>query len=138
LAMAAYLSGDRAAARAYYQESLRLFRQQGDVFGVAFVASALEALGLGQGDEATTRSLYEQSLPLLRTSRDRGRLGMILINIGDNWLRQNGDAQQGKRFYEQGLKLWQDMQGVDSGLGIVRGLAGLAEVAVAEGQAERA
>src|SRR5262245_48849956 len=138
LAIAAYLSGDRAAARAYYQESLGLFRQQGDVFGVAFVASGLEALGLGQGDEATTRSLYEQSLPLLRTSKERGRLGMILINVGDTWLHHYGDAQQGKMLYKQGLKLWQDMQSVDNGLGIVRGLAGLAEVAVAEGQAERA
>ena len=63
---------------------------------------------------------------------------MVLINLGDSWVHQYGDAQQGKRFYKQGLKLWQDMQAVDSGLGIVRGLAGLAEVAVAEGQAERA
>jgi tetratricopeptide (TPR) repeat protein len=138
LGMAAYFSGDRAAARAYYEESLPLFQEQGDVFGVILLVSALEAVVLPQGDEETARSLYEQSLPLLRASKDRGRLGMILINVGDAWLHNYGDEQQGKMLYKQGLNLWQEMQRVDNGLGIVRGLAGLAEVAAAQGQAERA
>src|SRR5262249_32611599 len=136
LGMAAYLSGEGAAARAYYQESLRLFRQVGDVFGMALLASTLEALGLSQGEEETARSLYEQSLPLLGAAKDRARLGMVLINIGDNWQHHYGDAHQAKMLYKQGLKLWQDMQAVDNGLGIVMGLVGLAEVAAAEGQAE--
>ena len=138
LGMAAYFSGDRAAARTHYEESLRLFRELGDVFGVTLLVSALEVVGLPQGDEETARSLYEQSLPLLQASRDRGRLGMILINVGDMWLHQYGGEQQAKTLYQQGLHLWQYMQRVDNGIGIVRGLAGLAEVAAAQGQAERA
>ncbi len=101
------------------------------------LVSALEAVVLPQGDEETARSLYEQSLPLLRASRDRGRLGMLLINIGDNWLYHYGDEHHAKLLYKQGLHLWQDMQRVDNGLGIVRGLVGMAEVAAAQGQAER-
>ncbi len=138
LGMAAYFSGDRAVARAHYEESLRLFQEQGDVFGVTLLVSALEAVLLPQGEEETARSLYEQSLPLLQASRDRGRLGIILINMGDSWLHQYGGEQQAKTLYQQGLPLWQDMQRVDNGFGIVRGLAGLAEVAAAQGQAERA
>jgi predicted ATPase len=138
LGMATYFSGDRVAARVYYEQSLRLFRQIGDVFGVTLLVSALEAIVLPQGDEETARSLYEQSLPLLLASRDRGRLGMILINVGDNYLHQYGDEQQAKMLYQQGLNLWQDLQRVDNGLGIVRGLAGMAEVAAAQGQTERA
>jgi predicted ATPase len=138
LGMAAYFSGDRATARGYYEESLRLFQEQGDVFGVTLLVSALEAIVLPQGDEETARSLYEQGLPLLRASRDQGRLGMILISIGDGWLHQDGGEQQAKMLYKQGLNLWQDMQRVDDGLAIVRGLAGIAEVAAAQGQAERA
>jgi len=138
LGMAAYFSGNRAAARAHYEESLRLFQQQGDVFGVTWLMSALEVVGLPQGEEEMARSLYEQSLPLLHTSRDRGRLGMLLINMGEVWLHQSGGEQQAKMLYKRGLHLWQDMQRVDNGLGIVRGLAGLAEVAAAQGQAERA
>jgi predicted ATPase len=138
LGVAAYFSGDRAAARAHYEESWRLFQQQGDTFGVALVVSALAAIGLPQGEEETARSLYEQSLPFLRASRDRGRLGMILVNAGDSWRLHYGDEQQAKTIYQQGLQLWQDMQRVDNGLGIVQGLAGLAEMAAAQGQAERA
>jgi predicted ATPase len=138
LGMAAYFSGDRAGARAHYEGSLRLFHQQGDVFGVIWLMSALEVVGLPQADEETARSLYEQSLPLLGTSRERGRLGLILINIGESWLHQDGGEQQAKMLYKQGLTLWQDMQRVDEGIGIVTGLAGLAEVAAAQGQAERA
>src|SRR5262249_40719906 len=103
LGMAAYFTGEGAAARAYYEEGLRLCRQQGDVFGAMLLVSALEAVVLPQGDEEAARSLYKQSLPLLRASKDRGRLGMILINVGDAWLHQYGDAQQGKMLYKQGL-----------------------------------
>jgi hypothetical protein len=40
--------------------------------------------------------------------------------------------------YREGLSLWQDMHHVEQGIGIVKALAGLAEVAAAQGQAERA
>ena len=40
--------------------------------------------------------------------------------------------------YREGLRLWQEMQQVEQRLGIVKGLAGLAEIAAAQGQAERA
>jgi len=138
LGMATYFSGDRAGARTHFEESLQLFQEQGDVFGVTLLVSALEVVGLPQGDEEKARSLYEQRLLLLRASKDRGRLGMILISVGDSWLHQYGDEQQAKVLYQQGLNLWQDMQRVDGGLGIVKALAGMAEVAVAQGQAERA
>jgi len=138
LGMAAYFSGDRAAARAHYEESLRLFQEQGDVYGVTLLVCALEAMVLPQGDEETARSLDQQLQPLLRASPDRGRLGMLLINIGESWLHQYGDKEQAKTLYKEGLHLWQDMQQVDDGLGIVKALAGLAEVAEAQGQAERA
>ncbi|HEX6483426.1 MAG TPA: DUF4062 domain-containing protein [Ktedonobacteraceae bacterium] len=138
LGMAAYFSGDRAAARAHYEESLRLSHQQGDVFGVTLLVSALEVVDLPQGEEETARSLYEQSLPLLRAARDRGRLGIILINSGDVWLHQDGGEQQAKTLYKQGLNLWQDLQRMDEEIGILKGMAGLAEVAAAQGQAERA
>ncbi|HEX6543592.1 MAG TPA: DUF4062 domain-containing protein [Ktedonobacterales bacterium] len=138
LGMAAYFSGDRTAARAHYEDSLRLFQEQGDTFGETLLVSALEVVGLPQDSDETTRSFYEQSLQLLRPVQDRGRLGMLLITMGDSWLHQSGGEQQAKTLFQQVLQLWQDLRGVDDGIGIARGLAGLAEVAAAEGQAERA
>jgi len=43
-----------------------------------------------------------------------------------------------KASYREGLRLWQEMQQVEQSLGIVKGLTGLAEIAAAQGQAERA
>src|SRR6266852_1683998 len=43
-----------------------------------------------------------------------------------------------KASYREGLRLWQEMQRVEQRLGIVKGLACLAEIAAAQGQAERA
>ena len=40
--------------------------------------------------------------------------------------------------YRQGLSLWREMHEVEQRLGIVKGLAGLAEIAAAQGQAQRA
>ncbi len=43
-----------------------------------------------------------------------------------------------KASYCEGLRLGQEMQQVEQRLGIVKRLAGLAEIAAAQGQAERA
>ena len=138
LGAAAYFSGDLAAARTYYADGLRLFQAQGDAFWVTLLVSALKVVGVPDGDEEIARSLQEQSLPLLQGAQERGRLGILLINTGDVWLHQYGGEQQAKMLYQQGLQFWQDMQGMDDGIGIVNGLAGMAEVAAAQGQAERA
>src|SRR5262249_7212381 len=49
-----------------------------------------------------------------------------------------GDEPQAEVLYRKGLSLWQDLQRVGNVLGIVKGLAGLAEIAAAQGQSERA
>ncbi len=133
----AYRSGDPAAARAYYEESLRLFQEQGDVLHVAMLLSALQVIVSTQGDEEMARSLYQQRLPLMQQAKNRGVLGLILIKTGDIWLHYHGDEQQAKVSYREGLSLWRDLQRVEQGIGIVKALAGLAEVAAAQGQAER-
>src|SRR5947209_2803784 len=76
-------------------------------------------------------------MALYTQAYDGGALGLYLINLGDLWLRQ-GEEEQAKANYRDGLSLWQEMQQVEQQLGIVRGLAGLAEMAAAKGQAERA
>ncbi|MDQ6644444.1 MAG: hypothetical protein M3Y76_08345, partial [Chloroflexota bacterium] len=48
------------------------------------------------------------------------------------------DEPLAKVLYRQGLSLWQDMQQGEQGISIVKALAGLAEVAAAQGKAERA
>jgi hypothetical protein len=63
---------------------------------------------------------------------------MILIRMGDLWLHQEKGEQQATNLYKQGLHMWLDTQNVEQSIGIVKALAGMAEVAAAQGQAERA
>jgi len=136
-----YGSGDPAAARAFYEESLRLFQEQGDVHCSWYASLALSALQVvvsTQGDQEMARLLDQQLQPLMQRARNRGALVLFLINIGDIWLHRWGDKQQAKVLYRESLSLWRNLQRVEQGIGIVKALAGLAEVAAAQGQAERA
>jgi predicted ATPase len=86
-----YRSGEPAAARAYYEESLRLFKEQGDELFAALVLCALQVMALIQDDEAMARFMDQQLQPLMEQARNRGVLGLFLMNIGDLWLHRYGD-----------------------------------------------
>lgn len=135
---AAYLAGDPAAARAHFEDSARLFREQGDILYASAVLGALEVMASTQGDDELAHSLAQELKSLLLRPRNRGMLGLGLINIGDIWLHQYGDVSQAELLYQEGLSLWQDLQRAGSGNAIARAFAGLAEGAAARGQAERA
>jgi predicted ATPase len=137
LGNAAYRSGDLVTARAQFEESLRLFQGQGDVLYALMVLSALQGIASRLGDQQLARSLYQQVVPLMRQAHNSGMLGLFLINLGDLY-QQYGEEQLARVCYREGLSQWQEMQQVEQQLGIVKGLVGLAEIAAAQGQAERA
>jgi hypothetical protein len=100
--------------------------------------NALQGMVSTQDDEEMVTSLHEQSLSLMQQAHDRGTLGLFQINTGDVF-RQFGEEHMAQASYREGLRLWQAMQAtVEQRLGVVKGLAGLAEIAAAEEQAERA
>jgi predicted ATPase len=137
LGIIAHRSGDGATARTQLEESLRLFQTQGDVLHASMVLSLLQGLLSTQGDQELAHSLYQQSLSLMQQAHDRGTLGLFLINTGDD-LHHFGEEHMAQANYREGLRLWQEMRQVEQRLGIVKGLAGLAEIAAAQRQAERA
>jgi predicted ATPase len=137
LGMIAYRSADGATARTQMEESVRLFQEQGDVLHASMALTALEVIISSQGDQEQTRSLYQQSLSLMQQAPNRGTLGLFLINTGDDFHRL-AEEHMAQASYRGGLSLWQEMHQVGQRLGIVKGLAGLAEIAAAQGQAERA
>jgi predicted ATPase len=94
LGSTAYRSGDPAAARAYYEESLRLFQEQGDALWASMVLCALEVMASTQDDQEMARLLDQQLQPLMQQAKDKGVLGLFLMNIGDLWLHRYGDEQQ--------------------------------------------
>ena len=137
LGMAASMSNDLVAARAFYEESLAHFRHLGDTLGTALLLSALGVVDARQGDLVTTQSLFEQSLPLMRTTGDLRDLAMLLAKAG--WMQLlRGDPKQAGNLLREGLRLWRDAQRPDQGPSIIMSLAGLASIAAALEQAERA
>ncbi len=137
LGITAHRLGDQATARAHLEESVRRFQEQGDVPYASMALSALQGLVSTQGDQERASSLHQQSLSLMQQAHNRGALGLVLINTGDVF-HQYGEQHMAQASYREGLRLWQEMQQVEQRLGIVKALAGLAEVAAAQGQAERA
>jgi tetratricopeptide (TPR) repeat protein len=137
LGIGAELREKRAEALTYYQESFQRFQYLHDVLYSCVVLCALVEINARQGDKEAAHSWSEQFEQLVQQASHRWMLGMYLLAKG-YWLQHTyklyGNA---KMLYQGSLRLWQDMQRVENGLGIIRGLVGLAEIAAIQAQGAR-
>ncbi len=125
--------GDSARAADLYEESLMLFRALGDKRSVA---NALDNLGIAvrdAGDAARAVALCEESLALRRELGDRGSIAYSLVSLG-RVVQARGD-ERAQDLYREGLALCHDIGYRE---GIAPGLEGVATIAHACGQDERA
>jgi predicted ATPase/Tfp pilus assembly protein PilF len=134
LGRAAQAAGDLESARACYEQSLTRYREAGDHLGIASATNALQQVAGISGVEVHARQMLAESLPPARSTRDRYDLAQVLLDAGTASLRQ-GDSQQARSLLVESLRLWADIR---TPAGIARALAGLAELAAAQRQAERA
>ena len=134
LGKAAATAGDGGAARAAYTESLTVCRVLGGDWRAAYPLNSLGVLALAEGDAATARALLEERLPELRATGPRWLLGHVLVNLGTTAL-ELGDPEGARADLAEGLQLFRELASLD---GAAMGLAGLARLAAAQGQAERA
>ncbi len=137
LGQAAFASHDLIEAKKLFQQSLALFQQERDLLGEAVTLGALGAVAIAQGDMVTAQSLVNESLPLMRTAGDPRYLKQFLFMAGTVRLRR-GDVQQAQNLFTESLRLWNSTEDQENTAGIRWSLIGLAEVATARGQAERA
>src|SRR5207249_7781587 len=103
----AYLQDDYAAALTLYQESLAIYKQNGDKQGVA---RSLEGLGhttRREGKHAEARSLLEESLSIFRDLGDRQGIANALRGIGHVATVQSDPAA--RSLYEESLALFRAM-----------------------------
>src|SRR5262249_26984834 len=63
--------------------------------------------------------------------------GVSLISLGLNFQRNCKQHGMAKLLYQGGLSLWQDIQRIENGIPIIRGLIGLAEAAAIQGKGDR-
>ncbi len=136
LGLSAEIGEKRAEALADYQESLQRFQHMHDVFYSSMVLSALVGVIASQGDNEAAHALDEQFEQLLQQASHRWMLGTYLLAKGYNLQHNYKLYGNAKMLYQGVLRLWQDMQRVENGMGILRGLVGLAEIAAIQGQIE--
>jgi predicted ATPase len=137
LGQAAFAMHDVPGAQALFEQSLASFRQEGDMLGGGAALGALGVVASAQGDTETAQSLLGQSLLLMRRAGDRRDLSRVLLTAGTMRLKQ-GDLQQAQNLFTESLRLWESLGDQENAAGVRLSIAGLAEVAVAQGQVERA
>ena len=91
------------------EESLALFRELGNIEGIAFSLDGLAVLLiLSQGDQATGRALLEESLALCREVGHKEGIARALGLLGQVALLQ-GDAVKARSLLEESLVLYREI-----------------------------
>ena len=97
--------GDPSVARHLGEESVRLFRQSDDTFGLATSLATLGIVSLTQEDYAAARSRLEESVAISRDSGDYWALSLALRNSGIMALKQGDYERAATRLAESELAL---------------------------------
>ncbi|HWE60518.1 MAG TPA: tetratricopeptide repeat protein, partial [Chloroflexota bacterium] len=126
--------GEGRQALAYYEESLALFREAGDMRGVASVLINQGTVAKYQGDFVLARERYEESSRLLRVLDDKATLAIVLNNLAALWL-DLGEARAAQGLLEESLAL---KRALGNPKGIIPVLGNLAEVARLLGELDHA
>jgi predicted ATPase len=116
------------------EESVDLFRQLRNTWGLAFALYTLGDIYLAEGNYAQARSRHEESLVYYRAANDPWGSTLPIISLGRiSWIE--GDYEQARSLVEEGLRLRMDMENKFM-LAIAQ--ASLADIARCQGQYEEA
>ena len=122
--------GNYAQARAWFEESLDIYRELGNIHGIGWGLVSLGMLTRYEGDHVAARSLLEESLGLVKHAGDTEAMAAALGNLGVI-ARDLGDADLAESHLDQSLALWREL---GDRVGIGWTLGGLAMVARATGK----
>jgi predicted ATPase/class 3 adenylate cyclase len=122
--------GDYVQARAWFEESLAICRELGDIHGIGWGLVSLGVLTRYEGDHVAARSLLEESLGLVKQAGDTEAVAAALGNLGAI-ARDLGDMDRAESHLDQSLALWREL---GDRVGIGWTLGGLAMVARATGK----
>jgi predicted ATPase/DNA-binding CsgD family transcriptional regulator len=133
-AVLARAQADYTPARSLFEESLAIFRELGDRWGIANALQNLGSVSLLQGDYAAAATLIDESLALWRELGDTWGIGVAL--------GMRGALALDLRDYERAGPLLEESLALGQKLGDTWTIAGqlgiLAELAREQGQYERA
>jgi len=125
---------DLASGRAFYDESLALFRGIDDRRSVATVLGNMAYVAASGGEIETERTLLEESLALRREIGDKWGIALALNNLGRAAFRR-GDHAQALALISESLPIWRELEDRES---IGMALRNLGRVAVHQADYARA
>lgn len=99
---------DYEAARAFDEESLRIFREMGDHRSTSESLHALARVAEVRGDYTAARPLYEESLEIFRELGDRRGIAVALIDLG-RVVHMLGEIALGQSLLEQSLAISREL-----------------------------
>jgi predicted ATPase/class 3 adenylate cyclase len=135
LGILAMLEGDRAGGRALVEESLALLKEVDDRHTAAVALGYLVRLGWQEGDDPVLIRRITEWLSLLRSLGDDATAGRALIMLART-AYQHGDLERAEAAYEDAIA--RGLPGAADTLTLAGSLAGLGEVAAAQGLPDRA
>jgi predicted ATPase/DNA-binding CsgD family transcriptional regulator len=130
----AAFQGDHAVALPRLEEALGMWREIGDREGIAESTAVMGMVALGRGDYSTARLRLEEARQIMSSLGDRRGVGKMNSALGDAVLNQ-GDRDAAYSLYEEALK---DLKDLEDKWWIAWCLEGMADVAAAQKQPERA
>jgi predicted ATPase/class 3 adenylate cyclase len=105
LADLAFATGDYEAAQRANEESLAIFRDLDEPFGIAANLTQLADLALLQGNRETARRFAEESAAIRRERLGSHYLGRALASLADISVA-DGDYAQAQELLEEAIQLW--------------------------------
>jgi tetratricopeptide (TPR) repeat protein len=130
----AVLAGDLDRAEALHEQAVATFTRVGSPAGAAFARSALADLAVRRGDVAKARTMYEEILAYYRHAGIEDQVAPTLTRLG--YLAQrDGNLTQAHTCHLESLQVAADLRHPAA---TASALEGLASVAVADGDADRA
>ena len=135
LGFISYAQGDYVRARRLSEESLALFKMLGAPLYTAEAMTILAYEQMALGEETCARAQLEEALARARERENTEDLARVLGGLGHLALRQ-GNLAEARAWFEEGVTKMQGRWLIPRTKWVVAScLEGLAEIALAEGQA---
>jgi predicted ATPase/class 3 adenylate cyclase len=134
LAEAMIVKGNLNEVRAIAEEAVQGYAALHDAWGMARMQKLLAGIAWLEGNYAAAHRLCEQAIGPLRQAGEHWNLARTLTRMGII-LFDEGRYEEAESMLMESLVTWRDL--ANEG-GVILSLAGLAAVAVAQGQADRA
>jgi predicted ATPase/DNA-binding winged helix-turn-helix (wHTH) protein len=100
--------GDYSAAQRFLEQSLSLYEQLGDQWGVGAALNALAVSARDRGDYASAKTNFEKSLACWRMLRDNLATARCLHNLA-NAVRIGGDYSAAKEALREATVIFEDL-----------------------------